>query len=181
MTEHTQTTQTDEGRRQRTRERQQRWRERERAKRPPKKHLTFIERFESKIERIPFLTCWVWVGSLNSHGYGHIQGWSKKELSSYGGTTLAHRVSYQCYRGPIPTGLTLDHLCRNRWCVNPWHLEAVTMYENWSRGISMSAVNAKKTHCLRGHEFTKENTYTAPKGRGCRACRDRRNRARYQP
>lgn len=113
--------------------------------------------------------CWEWTGHIiPTTGYGQ---WS------YGGRpskkSLAHRYSYQIMRGEIPARLQLDHLCRNRRCVNPDHLEAVTQRVNILRGNGASARNARKTHCIRGHAFDAANTYLTP-GTGhrqCRACR----------
>ncbi len=83
----------------------------------------------------------------------------------------AHRAAYELYVGPIPEGLTIDHLCRNTLCVNPAHLEAVTMRENILRGTGPSAQAARKTHCLRGHPFDDGNTlFRATGKRVCRAC-----------
>jgi hypothetical protein len=94
-------------------------------------------------------------------------------------TLLAHRVSYERYVGPIPEGAHLDHLCRNRACVNPEHLEPVSVQTNILRGVSPSAVNAAKTECLRGHPFDDENTYVCPAGkRRCRACKTARQSLR---
>lgn len=80
-----------------------------------------------------------------------------------------------CYRfliGEVPDGLTLDHLCRVRCCVNPWHLDPVPHRVNILRGVGPAAVNAKRTQCVNGHPFTRANTYVTPNGRRqCRACR----------
>jgi len=107
--------------------------------------------------------CWIWQGSIGAGGYGKL--WRK------GKTLLAHRWIYEKDVGPIPEGLTLDHLCRQRDCVNPAHLEPVTTKENLRRGESPSARIARKTHCKRGHEFTTDNTYIGAGGRRCcRSC-----------
>ncbi|MFH9014005.1 HNH endonuclease signature motif containing protein [Streptomyces sp. NPDC017943] len=113
--------------------------------------------------------CWFWTASKNTGGYGHFM---------YGGQRgNAHRFAYEALVGPIPEGLVLDHLCRVRHCVNPDHLEPVTMRVNSLRGEGPSAKNAVKTHCKQGHEFSASNTYVTPRGRRqCRTCQRSRQR-----
>ena len=116
--------------------------------------------------------CRNWHGAISDTGYGTTTVRNK--------TVLAHRHVYQQERGPIPSGLVLDHLCRNRRCVNPDHLEPVTIRENVLRSTAPSAIHAAKTHCIHGHEFTPENTYTPPsrRCRMCRACMRERDKRR---
>jgi len=112
-------------------------------------------RFWSKVYADPS-GCWLWASSLG-RGYGLF--WLKRYLP-------AHRLSYECLVGPIPEGLTLDHLCRVRRCLNPLHLEAVTLRENILRGTSPTAHNARKVVCLRGHALKGRSKV----GRHCQAC-----------
>lgn len=106
----------------------------------------------------------------------HVGGMDGYKLFSVGKRGfLAHRYAYANLVGPIPAMLTIDHLCRERACCNPIHLEAVTHAENNSRGTSPSAVNRRRTTCVNGHSYTAENTFTRRSGRrDCRTCmRDR--------
>lgn len=121
------------------------------------------ERIRSKIEVRPN-GCWQWTAAKYGKGYALVR-WE-------GGNRLAHRIVYQLLRGVTPPELTCDHLCRNRACVNPWHIELVTNRKNVLRGQGITAVNARKTHCKHGHEFTEENTrWRIRDGRWRRVCR----------
>jgi hypothetical protein len=98
--------------------------------------------------------CWIFTGTINNKGYGSIL------------KTTAHRYIYEATVGPIPAGLQIDHLCMNKQCVNPAHLEPVTAAENVRRR------NASETHCRRGHAFTADNTYMRAAGnKECKTCR----------
>lgn len=122
--------------------------------------------------------CWRWTGFKTVTGYGHI--WGPDHHSR-----IVHRVAYELFVGPIPYGLTIDHVkargCRFRDCVNPAHLEAVTNAENILRGDAPSAKNRRKTHCPLGHALIPENLLRRRRGsRECRAChriRERRYKA----
>lgn len=118
--------------------------------------------FWPKVNRAPGNACWEWTGATRK-GYGTFQS------TQWGKTIhrLAHRHAYELLVGPIPEGLTIDHLCRNTLCVNPAHLEPVTGEENRNRG-SRSPLN---TTCINGHAYTPENTYRYKNRRECRTCR----------
>ena len=118
--------------------------------------------------------CWEWTAGKISDGYGHF--WNSEQRRN----ESAHRVAYEALVGPIPDGLVLDHLCRNRGCVNPAHVEPVTNEENVRRGVSPSVANAKKTHCTSGHPYDAENTgiVSTTGERYCRECRRIRTRER---
>lgn len=130
------------------------------------KPTTAIVRFVRKVN--PEDGCLVWMGRRN-YGYGSFSCGSIRRK-----TYRAHRFAYEMFRGPIPEGMVLDHLCRNKACVDPWHLEAVTREENLRRGLpSPSDINAAKTHCIKGHPFNEANTYFRPKdgSRTCKKCK----------
>ena len=110
-------------------------------------------------------SCLLWPHGTDKDGYGRLH------TPGIPGQQYAHRVAYEWVNGPVPAGLELDHLCRVHACYNPHHLEAVTHSVNISRGTK-STVNASKTHCPHGHEYTTENTYINTRGhRVCRECR----------
>jgi hypothetical protein len=131
------------------------------------------ERFFKHVRPNPGTGCWEWAGPKNWGGYGQILnvGPSRSHWT-------AHGAAYRLFVGEIPMGMELDHVCRMRHCANPAHLEVVTHRENLRRApTQVTTVNATKTHCVDGHEFTEENTYTTPDGRRqCRSCHRRRVR-----
>jgi len=130
--------------------------------------LGLPKQLEDKIIPEPNSGCWLWTASLDSKGYGAVR--------VNGVLHRAHRLVYALLRQP--TDMTIDHLCRVRCCVNPDHLEPVTSLENFLRGNRNG--NTLKTHCLRGHAFTVENTYQFYEGeRLCRECQRERVR-RYR-
>ena len=124
-------------------------------------------------------SCVVYGGRINKGtGYGEVTVRSPTAAKGYT-TAMAHRIAYEKANGPIPAGMQIDHLCRNRACVNPSHLEAVTQRENLLRGTGTPAKNAAKTQCKHGHPFDATNTYVKPNGsRQCRACARRYQNAR---
>lgn len=118
--------------------------------------------------------CWIWQGSKNNKGYGLFSVACKR--------TLAHRYAFTLIVGEIPPSKHLDHLCRQPLCVNPRHLEVVSHRENVLRGLSPAANNARKTHCHKGHPFSKKNGLNRSDGkRWCKICerqRDKEKKAR---
>lgn len=140
-----------------------------------------IDRFADKIA-LTDSGCIEWIAGLYRNGYGHFH--TTQTPTEKARDVYAHRWSYEHHVGPIPEGLSIDHLCRNRRCINPEHLEPVTHRENTLRGVGFAAVNAAKTHCVQGHRYSPTNTYTDPLGyRHCRTCRrqvDRNRQPRRQ-
>lgn len=143
-----------------------------RKKKPvPGKWLPVRPRLEARHVKNEVTGCWEWTAGTNGvSGYGTI--------NVRGRQTLAHRASYEEYVGPIPEGRELDHLCRNRKCINPAHLDPVTSSENHRRSpLDKAGQHAKKTHCPKGHEYTPDNTWMQPQwkyphrfARVCRTC-----------
>jgi hypothetical protein len=123
------------------------------------------ERFWAKVDKSG--ECWLWTAQTHS-GYGYFNVGHEHKVR-------AHRWSYERFVGPIPDGLTLDHLCHNRACVRPDHLEPVTVQENLRRSMDR---RRSATHCKRGHPYPRE--YQPDKKRQCRVCELAANRARYQ-
>ena len=133
---------------------------------PPMHYRDPHERFWEKVHKTK--GCWLWVaGTKKSNGgrYGQFS------LPRHSGSIVAHRWAWEETNGPIPKGKQLDHLCRNTLCVNPDHLEPVTVRENILRGTNTAANHARKTHCLHGHPFKGKDFYIAASGqRMCRVC-----------
>lgn len=130
-------------------------------------------RFWAKVDKGESDECWEWTAYRLWNGYGRF-GYR------HGDVRYAHRVAYELAVGPIPDGLDIDHLCRNRACVNPAHLEPVTRSVNLRRGDTIVAERAAKTHCPRGHEYTEANTIRSKQGwRSCRECNNARQRAAW--
>lgn len=137
------------------------------------RRMSFAERYERLAFPEPNSGCFIWMGALNKDGYGVIGIGYESEKNKK--NTLAHRVAYEHFVGPIPEGLQLDHLCRVRCCVNPAHLEPVTNAENLRRGMGPALTRARPpiTHCKHGHLLSGENLNLYRGVRVCRACRAR--------
>lgn len=119
--------------------------------------------------------CLEWIGSIHKHGYGAVSTGSRTDGTRR--KQWAHRAVYELLVGLIPDGLDLDHLCRNRSCVNPEHLEPVTRRENLMRGETAAAANSRKTHCPAGHAYVDSNVIRNNRGsRNCRTCKNQQRR-----
>jgi hypothetical protein len=120
------------------------------------------ERFFSHVDKNGPGGCWLWIGGVANNGYSKF--WDEGHFIS------GHRFSYEHFKGPIPKGMCIDHLCNIRNCVNPEHMIVATNAENILRSTGPAAKNALKTHCPKGHPYDASNTYAMNDGRG-RACR----------
>lgn len=117
--------------------------------------------------------CWVWQLSTNGRGYGRL--WIGSRVDGTRRHVNAHRFAYELMVGPVPDGLHLDHLCRNRSCINPDHLEPVTQRENVLRGDAPAAHQARQVECKAGHPLSGDNLYVNKGKRYCRECNKRRS------
>ncbi len=131
--------------------------------------MSDIERFLSHVDT--GAGCWIWRGQT-TNGYGRF---SVGQRNFY-----AHRFSFEFFNGPIPDGYEVDHLCMERRCVRPFHLEAVTAHENNMRSDSRAAQNARRKHCLHGHPLSGDNlsivVSAGVRRRRCRECARTRTR-----
>jgi hypothetical protein len=138
------------------------------------KRRSLLERFNEKWISEAKTSCWLWMGASNSRGYGSF--WMNDKCVS------AHRAAYILFGGVILKDLTIDHLCRNRMCVNPAHMEIVSGRENTLRGNGQSAIHARKTHCYRGHPLSGDNLYFNKhrNERVCKKCHSESAKLYYQ-
>ncbi len=128
------------------------------------------DRFMKFVSPEPNSGCWLWTGAYFQGPWDRTYGmfWMGEKRRA----AAAHRVSYELHRTSIPDGMYIDHRCRVKECVNPDHLRVVTPQVNvLENNDSVCSVNAQKTHCKRGHEFTAENTRAVVGGRECKICR----------
>lgn len=132
-----------------------------------------IDRFWALVDKQSADDCWPWLGPLNAKGYGR--------FAANGSVEMAHRSSVRLSGRDIPSDLEVDHICRNRRCVNPSHLRVVTHRQNLLSGETIVAANAAKTHCHNGHPLSGANLVLTVGKRVCKECRRARSEAEYRP
>lgn len=130
-----------------------------------------VSRFWAKVDRNA--DCWEWRGPRNAKGYGRFH--------ASGASEMAHRTSVRLDGRDIPNGMEVDHICRNRGCVNPSHLRVVTHRENLLSGDTLAARAAAKTECRHGHPLSGDNMVVRSGRRRCRECARIRSSASYEP
>lgn len=154
----------------------------------PPKPRPLLERFDESWAPVagPLETpCWNWTSGIHSRdGYAIFNAPPTGQVPEgraprYKGHR-AYKWRWEHEHGPVPDGLELDHLCRNRACVNPEHMEPVTHEENNRRSLSPTAINARKAHCPAGHPYAEDNLRSGQTGRKCRACERDSARERYR-
>lgn len=137
--------------------------------------VNIIDRFFEKVWRNNFYWCWVWTGATDSNSYGNFwDGWS---------VVKAHCWSYRNFIGIYDETLHLDHLCNNAYCVNPYHLEPVTLMTNLLRGdrSHLGRLQRERTHCPYGHPYDEDNTWVSKTGsRHCKTCNRENMRIRRE-
>lgn len=150
-----------------------------------RKFNSLLDRIMDKVEMVTESGCWLWTARLDDGGYGLIGFYDPIAYHNSGKKSVqkrAHVAAYELLIGTIPSGMELDHVCRVRCCVNPYHLEPVTHAENVRRGISGIVNGARmraKTHCPRGHEYSGANLFVTQGGRKCRECQRIADRKRF--
>jgi hypothetical protein len=133
--------------------------------RKSKKRIPNKDRFWSRVKKTE--TCWLWLAGKGERGHGFF---TVRLLNGRYRHVMAHRYAYGITIGAIPEGYELHHKCENPSCVNPTHVEPLPPSEHILRGNTLTAQNARKTHCKNGHEFTVENTRLRGHKRSCRIC-----------
>lgn len=128
-----------------------------------------LERFNRRYIPVTETGCWLWIGTWGKDGYGNMRIATNKIVG-------AHRVSHLLHKGPLIEGMQVHHKCRTPACVNPDHLNQVPPAVNLTESNCVSAINARKTHCINGHELSGKNLYVYKHARHCRTCRERNDK-----
>ena len=141
-------------------------------------HQDIIKRLTRFVSKLPD-GCWEWTANKTRLGYGRVTLGTRQQGTRH--KAQAHRLFYEHYKGLISQGLEINHICRNRGCVNPDHLEAVTHLENMHHGKTVNGLPINKNCCVHGHLYTVTNTRIRPNGkRACRTCEREREKRRIR-